>query len=201
MKWVLVQAFERRVLTHAPDNPDGWRVEAGNVGQHYYQWRYSQLGTSPITASSPVAHDFDPGKYIGQGDRYNCSDFASQAEAQAVLRVDPSDPNRLLKDGNGIACESSPGPKDLPPMTRQTCISTADDCSTGRRCQGSGRGKGGCGAVPPAGMCAGDGPLRNGPEPTGAGDRTGVRLRGRVPRTTRDGRPRTASDDQRARQR
>jgi hypothetical protein len=39
---VLVQAFERRVLTYTPSNPDGWRVEAGNVGQHYYEWRYGQ---------------------------------------------------------------------------------------------------------------------------------------------------------------
>lgn len=37
---VLVQAFERRILTYTPDNPPGWTVEAGNVGQHYYQWRY-----------------------------------------------------------------------------------------------------------------------------------------------------------------
>lgn len=45
-KWVLVQAFERRVLTYTPDNADGWKVEAGNVGQHYHHWRYSQT-TSP----------------------------------------------------------------------------------------------------------------------------------------------------------
>jgi hypothetical protein len=37
---VLVQAFERRVLTYTPDNPPGWQVEAGNVGQHYVMWRY-----------------------------------------------------------------------------------------------------------------------------------------------------------------
>ena len=37
---VLVQVFERRVLTYAPDNPEGWRVEAGNVGIHYFLWRY-----------------------------------------------------------------------------------------------------------------------------------------------------------------
>lgn len=37
---VLVQAFERRVLTYTPGNPDGWKVEAGNVGQHYHAWRY-----------------------------------------------------------------------------------------------------------------------------------------------------------------
>ncbi|CAN5693434.1 hypothetical protein BH23CHL2_BH23CHL2_01670 [soil metagenome] len=38
---VLLQCFERRCLTYTPNNPNGWRVEAGNVGQHYYQWRYS----------------------------------------------------------------------------------------------------------------------------------------------------------------
>lgn len=37
---VMVQAFERRVLTYTPDNPPGWQVEMGNVGQHYYEWRY-----------------------------------------------------------------------------------------------------------------------------------------------------------------
>jgi uncharacterized repeat protein (TIGR01451 family) len=39
---VLVQAFERRVLTYTPDNPSGWQVEMGNVGRHYYAWRYGQ---------------------------------------------------------------------------------------------------------------------------------------------------------------
>jgi len=37
---VLLQCFERRCLTYTPDNPPGWKVEAGNVGRHYYQWRY-----------------------------------------------------------------------------------------------------------------------------------------------------------------
>ena len=37
---VLVQAFERRVLTYTPGNPEGWQIEAGNVGRHYYDWRY-----------------------------------------------------------------------------------------------------------------------------------------------------------------
>ncbi|MGN6756002.1 MAG: CAP domain-containing protein [Thermomicrobiales bacterium] len=40
--WVLVQAFERRVLTYVPGNSSGWQVEAGNVGRHYYQWRYGE---------------------------------------------------------------------------------------------------------------------------------------------------------------
>jgi V8-like Glu-specific endopeptidase len=40
---ILIQAFERRVLTYTPGNPPGWQVEAGNVGQHYYQWRYVEI--------------------------------------------------------------------------------------------------------------------------------------------------------------
>ncbi|MEJ5345193.1 MAG: flagellar filament outer layer protein FlaA [Chloroflexus sp.] len=39
-KDVLIQAFERRVLTYTPDNDPNWRVEMGNVGQHYLRWRY-----------------------------------------------------------------------------------------------------------------------------------------------------------------
>lgn len=41
-KTVLMQLFERRVLTFTPSNPPAWQVEAGNVGQHYFRWRYDQ---------------------------------------------------------------------------------------------------------------------------------------------------------------
>lgn len=37
---VMVQAFERRVLTYTASNPDAFKVEMGNIGQHYYRWRY-----------------------------------------------------------------------------------------------------------------------------------------------------------------
>lgn len=37
---ILVQCFERRCLTYTPSNNEGWQVEAGNVGLHYYSWRY-----------------------------------------------------------------------------------------------------------------------------------------------------------------
>ena len=40
---VLVQVFERRVLTYTDTNPDAFKVEMGNIGQHYYQWRYAQV--------------------------------------------------------------------------------------------------------------------------------------------------------------
>jgi uncharacterized protein YkwD len=41
-KWVLVQAFERRLLTFTPENDPEWQLEMGNVGRHYYAWRYGE---------------------------------------------------------------------------------------------------------------------------------------------------------------
>lgn len=48
-QWVLVQLFERRTLTYTPANPAAWQVEMGNVGQHYYQWRYGPPAGAPWT--------------------------------------------------------------------------------------------------------------------------------------------------------
>jgi hypothetical protein len=47
---VLVQAFQRRVLTFTPGNDEGWQVEAGNVGQHYYMWRYGSIPADSANA-------------------------------------------------------------------------------------------------------------------------------------------------------
>ncbi len=69
-------------------------------------------------ATAPAPGVFDPLRYIGQGDRYNCADFASQAQAQAVLRADPTDPNRLDTDRDGVACESNRAPFDRVPVPR-----------------------------------------------------------------------------------
>jgi len=35
---VLIQAYQRRVLTYIPDFPPTWQVQQGNVGQHYLEW-------------------------------------------------------------------------------------------------------------------------------------------------------------------
>lgn len=60
---VLVQAYERRVLTYVPTNPEGFKVEVGNIGQHYYDWRYNvsgppatvTAGITPTVAASPTS--------------------------------------------------------------------------------------------------------------------------------------------------
>jgi Immunoglobulin-like domain of bacterial spore germination len=67
-KEVMFQTFERRILTYTPSNPQAFRVEMGNVGRHYYQWRYVEpfasgkqaivvippRGTAPPRVSSPL---------------------------------------------------------------------------------------------------------------------------------------------------
>ncbi len=42
MRSVMFQVYERRILTYTPLNPEPFLVEAGNVGRHYYQWRYGR---------------------------------------------------------------------------------------------------------------------------------------------------------------
>ncbi|MEU6293653.1 hypothetical protein [Streptomyces erythrochromogenes] len=62
---------------------------------------------------------FDARYFLRYGnDAYDCPDFASQADAQAVLRFAPTDPNRLDDEGKGIACPDLPGPKDVRPVRR-----------------------------------------------------------------------------------
>lgn len=51
---VLVQAYERRVLTYVPTNPVGFQVEVGNIGQHYYDWRYSNSTPTPVPTPVPT---------------------------------------------------------------------------------------------------------------------------------------------------
>ncbi len=55
---VLIQCFERRCLTYTPDNDPGWQVEMGNVGQHYYRWRYDAEPGGP-TGQDPSSYAMD----------------------------------------------------------------------------------------------------------------------------------------------
>jgi uncharacterized protein YkwD len=66
---VLIQVFERRVLTYTPGNPDGWAVESGNAGLHYYHWKYAVLD------DEPDPHDTAP---VGDNDVDVCLDSFEQ---------------------------------------------------------------------------------------------------------------------------
>lgn len=60
---VMVQLFERRAVTYTPANTPSFRVEMSNVGQHYFQWRYPNLGlpwrginSSQRSSIAPIAY-------------------------------------------------------------------------------------------------------------------------------------------------
>ena len=57
---VLLQCFERRCLTFTPGNAQGWQVEAGNVGRHYFEWRYGQIPTPTSGDIRVVGVFYDP---------------------------------------------------------------------------------------------------------------------------------------------
>jgi Excalibur calcium-binding domain len=66
------------------------------------------LASGALVLAAPAA--------LAQADDQNCSDFASQAAAQAHLRADPSDPDGLDGNNDGIACERLPAPYDRTPV-------------------------------------------------------------------------------------
>ena len=80
----------------------------------------AQASQPPGSAAAPRRRrpQLRPQEIQRAGDAYNCPKFASQTQAQAVLRADPSDPNRLDADKDGIACETNRAPFDRVPVPR-----------------------------------------------------------------------------------
>jgi hypothetical protein len=80
----------------------------------------------------------------------NCSDFHSQGDAQAEVRSDPSDPNKLDTDKDGFACESKgteglegrgalTAPTPTGPLTAHRCAAFGSHLRAGARIVGAGR--------------------------------------------------------------
>jgi hypothetical protein len=99
----------------------------------------------------------------------NCSDFPSQAAAQAELRKDPSDPNGL--DGppgpafegiRGVACENLPPPKDTTPVLPGDNPSTTGEPSTPSASQNQGGATTGQSASSPSSAQAGGATAQSG---------------------------------------
>lgn len=72
----------------------------------------------------------------GTSSDLDCIDFATQAEAQAVYNQDPSDPNGLDADNDGIACETTTNTANTTEYEDGTGVSSggpliADDGATG----------------------------------------------------------------------
>jgi molybdenum ABC transporter molybdate-binding protein len=62
---VLVQLYQRRVLTYVPSLPVGFKVQVGNIGQHYYDWRYKNAGKPVPTATQPPVSSPTPLPTLG----------------------------------------------------------------------------------------------------------------------------------------
>jgi len=74
--------------------------------------------TSTPAPPTPTAEG--PTPTVAPEDVFDCDDFAYQEDAQAVLNADPSDPNNLDPEGDGIACNTLPSrtlPVSLAPGT------------------------------------------------------------------------------------
>ncbi len=57
---VVVQVFERRVLTYTAENPPQFQVEMGNIGQHYYAWRYGPPFPAAAASPAPISLTLSP---------------------------------------------------------------------------------------------------------------------------------------------
>ena len=84
-------------MPHMPDTT----TPKYTIGKGWYAVRMLALIITPIALGLTF---FAPGLGAQSGD-LDCADFDTQQEAQAVFDQDPSDPNRLDADDDGIACE------------------------------------------------------------------------------------------------
>lgn len=77
-----------------------WGQENPILPSEYRRGKRSNEAAAPSSTNKPAAP--------ASGD-YNCSDFATQAEAQAILDQTPgADPHGLDRDSDRVACESLP---------------------------------------------------------------------------------------------
>uniref|UniRef100_A0A7C2WK81 Excalibur calcium-binding domain-containing protein n=1 Tax=Thermorudis sp. TaxID=1969470 RepID=A0A7C2WK81_9BACT len=109
-RWVLVQVFERRVLTYTPDNPEGWKVEAGNVGRHYYAWRYEHLSKQPAPLPNGYQPPPDPAWQCDPAYPDACipsppPDLRCAEIPYRRFQVLPPDPQGFDRDQDGVGCE------------------------------------------------------------------------------------------------
>ncbi|MDQ6906726.1 MAG: hypothetical protein M3176_07860, partial [Chloroflexota bacterium] len=89
---IIAQVFERRVLTYNNSNADPFKVEFGNIGQHYYRWRYPTGAPlivpptpTPITADDPgpVALQALPPGYVIKTTQ--TVDLGVEGQQQAII--------------------------------------------------------------------------------------------------------------------
>jgi hypothetical protein len=118
MQDVLIQCFERRCLTYTPSNAPEWRVEMGNVGQHYYMWRYgTPIPTAPPAITGGIS-EIPPAPLV-------LWPFEIEGDAMLILSNDSPYELRITLEGpvnETLTIEANPTFGDGPGPV------TADDC-------------------------------------------------------------------------
>jgi hypothetical protein len=124
---ILIQCFERRCLTYAPNNPVEWQVESGNVGLHYHEWRYTMIGEplppppapelslvlDPAEATNPVGTDYTLTATVMENDTAQAIGSADDVSI-TVARGDDSDVNvdeEISINEAGVASITYGGPE------------------------------------------------------------------------------------------
>ncbi|HEX2910159.1 MAG TPA: hypothetical protein VH186_05080 [Chloroflexia bacterium] len=112
VKDVLVQAFERRILTFTPSNTPAFQVEMGNVGQHYYNWRYV-LNHNITVSNSVMGTAITAGQYIFWLDNRNGPNltiygYDTIKQSSFVVSQSPGGKFSLASDGKTLAWVQTP---------------------------------------------------------------------------------------------
>lgn len=111
------QAEAQQVLRQDPSDPNNLDGEDDGVACETFG--YPEGAATDLVPVQPAVSP--------TGD-LDCEDFATQEEAQAVYNQDPSDPNNLDRDNDGLACEESlPGADDGDNLTELVDEPTAGD--------------------------------------------------------------------------
>jgi hypothetical protein len=116
---VLLQAFERRILTYTPGNLDGFQVESANVGLHYRQWRGLAQPSDPSLVALASGEPF--GEELVSAATSNLIDpYLFVAMARTASGGDPL--AQLANGGHGLlgvrdAVAQALNPKDTAAVT------------------------------------------------------------------------------------
>ncbi len=104
-----VQQEAQAILSENPSDPNGFDADGDGVACEFEESPTGEVAFEDGTGFTTDATSAAPSNV-------SCEDFASQAESQAALDADPSDPNGLDADGDGLACEGvtySPAEPDV----------------------------------------------------------------------------------------
>lgn len=130
MRRILIQAFERRVLTYNPANPAPFQVEFGNVGQQYYAWRY---GASALSGTAHTVTLANNGETIplATGESFTLAlgggyDWQIEIADQAVVSRDPNAPPP--PDSQGIFVARKAGQTTLTATGNPLCYTATPPC-------------------------------------------------------------------------